>query len=708
MPTHEPGDRPASRHLRVNGRDAPFAEGSKTLSLCRRFRVRCQALARIWLEARVPISKTFRLCLVTTTILSTPFIARADDTAPQMTITATQVPTLLPDVPAGVTVITKAEIQQRGYTSLVQALAAVPGLGVVQSGGPGAQASVFIRGTDSNDVLVLLDGAPINDPSQSNGAFNFGDYTLSDIERIEVVRGPMSGLYGANAIGGVINIVTLQGSGKPKLSVEAAGGFPAQGQGSATLSGKSGKFDYAISGAIDEEAGFDYNARRLTAYTGNRDPFRSKLGSLNVGYSPVDGTRISLVVRAQATDSGTPGSPNYDDPNDFIYNTNSFGKFGITSNLFGGFWSTELFVARLENDLTNKNLLDTADPYASSANDHYHGYRTDVQWNNTLHLPDYGVARFSSILFGVEDIGDRATENVNDNGPYTSQFHAGQHTLAGHAGLQTTILQRFTFTAALRDDSVSSFGSAVTGRVGGVLAIPEADLHLKASYGTGFLAPSLFDLYGTSQSSYGFYRGNPNLKAEHSAGYEAGAQFDIPAFGQPDFLSLSATYFNNDLKDLIETVYDANFNSTETNINKAQTHGVETEVVFAPAPWFNADVSYTLTDIHDPSGKTQIRRPQNTASATATIFPIPQLSVVPQVQYIGRFSDILYDNTGNYLGAGIAKPGAVVNLSINYAYTPAFSLFATGDNLLQSRFEPTNGTQIPGQSFLFGVRATIQ
>jgi vitamin B12 transporter len=632
-----------------------------------------------------------------------------------MTVTATAVPTLLADVPAGVTIITQQQIQQRGYTTLVQALAAVPGLGVVQSGGPGGQASVFIRGTASNDVLVLLNGAPINDPSQANGAFNFGDYTLSDIERIEVVRGPMSGLYGSNAIGGVINIITLQGSGKPKLSVEAAGGFPAQGQASAILSGKSGKFDYAIGGAIDEEAGFDYNARRLTAYTGNRDPFRSKLGSLDAGYSPVNGTRISLTLRAQATSSGTPDSPNFDDPDDFLYNTNSFGKIGITSELFGGFWSTALFAARLENDLTNKNLLDAADPNASSANDHYHGYRTDVQWNNTLHLPDYGLTSFSSVLFGIEDIGDRAVENANDGslyGPYMAQFHAGQHTLAGHAGLQTTFLQRLTFTAALRDDSVSSFGSAVTGRLGGVLAIPEADLHLKASYGTGFLAPSLFDLYGTSQSSFGFYRGNPDLKAEHSAGYEAGAQFDIPAWGAPDFLSLSATYFNNDLKDLIATVYDVNFNSTETNINKAQTHGVETELVFTPAPWFNADISYTLTDIHDPTGQTQLRRPQNTASATATILPIPQLSIVPQWQYVGRFSDFLYNNDGssggNASGLGYAKPGTIVNLSVNYAYSTALSLFATGDNLLQSRFEPVNGDQIPGQSFLFGVRAAVQ
>ena len=116
----------------------------------------------------------------------------------------------------------------------MDALSAVPGLGVVQSGGPGNAASVFIRGTDSEDVLVLLDGVPVNDPSSSNGAFNFGDYTLSDIARIEVVRGPMSGMYGSNAIGGVINIITIRGSWRAenqlhrrrRLAGARAGGRP--------------------------------------------------------------------------------------------------------------------------------------------------------------------------------------------------------------------------------------------------------------------------------------------------------------------------------------------------------------------------------------------------------------------------------------------------------------------------------------------------
>ena len=122
----------------------------------------------------------------------------------------------------------------------------MPGVNVVQLGGPGNQASVFIRGTNSEDVLVLLDGVPVNNPANANGAFDFGQYELADIERVEIIRGAMSGLYGSNAIGGVINIITKRGTKPSNVTITAAGGYPAQAQTNVTLSGVAGKFDYAL------------------------------------------------------------------------------------------------------------------------------------------------------------------------------------------------------------------------------------------------------------------------------------------------------------------------------------------------------------------------------------------------------------------------------------------------------------------------------
>ncbi len=636
--------------------------------------------------------------------LLTPAFALADDQPADIVVTATRVPTLLSQIPAGVTVITSATFAARGYTTLAQALDAVPGLGVVQAGGPGGQTSVFIRGTNSEDVLVLIDGVPANDAADPNGAFDFGQDLLNGVDRIEVIRGPLSGLYGSNAIGGVINIITLQGAGKPHAQITAAGGFPAQGKGSATVSGQSGRLDYMLSAALDEEAGFDATAQRLAAYTGNRDPFRAKSGALNLGYTPAPGSRAYLVVRARQSDAGYPdlGFPVFDDPNEFSHDKNLFGKLGVRSTLLNGLVTTEMFIARVLDDRHYVNLLDGNDPNLASADDHYHGARTDAQWNNTVHVNDAGPTSLTSVLFGVEYLDDTANERVNESG-FTQNVNASQHSLAGHFGTQTTLDNRLTLTGALRDDAVSSFGNAFTSRVGGVLAVPEADLRLKAAFGSGFLAPSLYDLHGVDNFGY---HGNPNLRPERSGGYEAGPEFTLPGFGQATFADLTVTYFANDIRDLITTTPDF---TSEENVGHAHTDGVETELALTLAAWLNADVTYTYTraeniDTHTPL----LRRPRNTGSAVFTFMPTPAITIVPEIRYIGSFTDFLYDNGGYSIGTGSANSGTFLDLTASYAVSPSLTVFFQGKNLAGSRFEPVNGLQIPGASGLFGLRARLE
>jgi vitamin B12 transporter len=293
-----------------------------------------------------------------------------------------------------------------------------------------------------------------------------------------------------------------------------------------------------------------------------------------------------------------------------------------------------------------------------------------------------------------------------ESGGYTSFLRASQHSWAGHAGLQTTIADRFTLTGAVRDDTVSSFGSAVTWRVGGVLALPEIDATLKGSVGTGFLAPSLFDLHYVD--NYGD-SGNPNLRPERSTGWEIGPQFDIPAFGRADFASLSATYFSTSIRNLIQSVATSSYTYMEENVARADINGVETDYVLNPVPWFSVEVNYTYTRaVSGSDGPALLRRPQNAGSATVTIKPLPGLSIVPQIQYVGRFSDYLYGNDGYMTGIGSADPGTVVNLNVAYRLNEKFTLFATGKNILNSNFESANGLQIAGASMLIGVRAQLE
>ncbi len=628
---------------------------------------------------------------------------------PDMTVTATRVPTLAELIPAGVTVITRAEIESHGYTTLPQALSAVPGLHVAQSGAQGGNASVFIRGTNSNQVLVLRDGVPVNDPSDPGGAFNFGVDTLADIDRIEIVRGPMSGLYGSGAIGGVINLITRPGSGTPHGTVTAGGGFPRQDLFGATLSGKSGRFDYNLDAENVSQLGSDNTPQRESVYTGARNGYRSNLGLIELGYTPLDGTRFSVLLRGRASVFGLDelGFPAYD-ARDYTGRDNSaFGRVGGTTKLFGGVWESGLFVSRGVFDRNYDEPLEAADPNQASGDSRYHGTRDDVQWNNTIHLPDLAWSRSAALTFGYEHTADTSRSRLNTMSggfPYNSDVNASDSSDAGHAGVQGTLWKRLTLTGDMRAEDARYGGSAFTYRFGGVLAVPEALARLKASYGTAFLAPSLYDLFGVDSLGY---IGNPNLKPERSRGWEAGVGFDLPVFQSKRGISIDITYFDNRIRDLIEFQEAPDFlSSTQVNIASARMRGVESSLTIRPAFWAEATATYTYTEaINLATGAQLLRRPRNQVSLDAQLTPYPGLRITPELVYCSSFADYLVDDSGFPGPIGPQRGGTIVNLTVTYDLRPKLQLFASAKNIGDSHFEPASGFQTPGPSFLAGVRA---
>ena len=634
---------------------------------------------------------------------------------PEQVVTATRLPTLAESVPAGVTIIDRATIESHGYTTLAEALSAVPGLRLAQSGGPGGNASVFIRGTNSDHVLVLIDGVPVNDPADPGGAFNFGVDTLGDVERIEVVRGPMSSLYGSGAIGGVVNIITRKGEGETHGSVELGAGLPRAVESKAALSGASGKFDYNLAVESDSYLGFDTTPQRESVYTGARNGYREQLATVNLGYTPVDGTRLSLLLRGREAVFGLDelGSPAYD-ANDYTGRDKSFlGRLGATTTLFDGVLESGLFLSRGITDRQYVEALEAADPNQASGDSRYHGQRTDLQWNNTVHLGDLSWTSESAVLLGYEHIEDAAQSRLDiasayypfgPQVPYSSNVNASDKSDAGHAGVQTTVLGRLTLTADAREEDASYGGNAFTWRAGSVLAVPEVLSRLKFSYGTAFRAPSLYDLFGVD--SYG-YVGNPNLRPERSTGWEAGWGADLPFAGREKALGVEVTYFQNRIRDLIQTAYSADYSSsTEVNVARARTEGVETSLTVRPVDWLEAKASYTYTDARDlADGSLLLRRPLDQASGSVRLTPIPHLALTPELIYTGAFADYLVDNSGNPAGIGMARSGLIINLTATYDVTPKIQLFANGYNLGNSRFEPVSGYQTWGTWFLAGARA---
>lgn len=660
-----------------------------------------------WVFAVAPI-------MALPTLVWAQTLPEAGTVTPEVVVTATRVPTDIENIPAGVTVITRQEIEERDYNTLAEALSAVPGIRVAQTGGPGGQGSVFVRGTNSNQVLVLRDGMPINDPSDPGAAFNFGVDTLADVERIEIIRGPMAALYGSGAIGGVINLITIQGH-RPGVHLygDLAGGYPKQIRNSEVLSGISGPLDYAAVVQTESLEGFDYTPHRESIYTGTPQGYRDQIGTVNLGYTPVPGTRFSLLFRGRRAVFGFNelGSPTFDDANSTGHDTSLLGRIGGHSLLAGGLVETGLFLGHLQDDRKYYEPFNPDDPNLATNDSRYHSYETDLQWNNVLHLGNVirsPLVSMADVTFGFEQTSETAKTRINSltaGFPYEQSFNASMTDNAVYAGFQTTLAQRLTVTGQIRQDWVLN-DQPFTWRLGAVFDAREIRTHFHAAYGTAFLAPSLFDRFGVDSTGY---VGNPFLQAETAQGWEVGFTTDVPALGRPDAASFDATYFNEQITNLIETVFPTPTTSTSENVGSAHIEGVETELTLRPTRWFLLDATYTWTQPQNAdTGMLLLRRPQNTASVDAVISPVPKLRIVPEVLFTGAFQDFLVNDQGFSTGVvGTSRQGTIVNMTVTYEITPRISAYANGRNIFNSRFEPVNGFQTPGGSFIAGVRIRL-
>jgi vitamin B12 transporter len=644
-----------------------------------------------------------------------PNVTLPDVTLPDVAITATRTPTPLERIPAGVTVITRQMIQEHGFNTLTDALVGIPGVRVSPAGGPGGQASVFVRGSNSNHVLVLRDGMPINDPSEATGAFNFGVDTLSDIERIEVVRGPMAALYGSGAIGGVINMISRRGRNEGVLlEGDLAGGAPAQVRGAVAATGVTGRFDYAVTAETQSQRGYDAIPQRMTIYRGVPQGFRDRVGTVNLGFTPVEGTRLSLFLRGRQALFGfnNLGFPTYDNANSSGSAESFLVRGGVTSTLFDGLYETSLFVGRLQDGRHYRQYLDPADPNQASGDSRYNAYRTDIQWNNTVHLgrlTQSSVLADAALTFGYQHIADAIrvrSGSVSFGFPFDQFANASMNTNALHTGLQATLWDRLDLTGQVRQDWVGG-NAPTTWRIGGVVRVPEVHTSFKLAYGTAFRAASLFDRFGVD--SFG-YVGNRDLKPESAQGWEAGFVSTLPAFGRNDFLTFSASYFNQQVRNLITTQFFPVY--TSINIGSAHVQGVETELTLRVAAWLLVHATYTYTDtlaIGQPpaAGSRLLRRPPNTASVDLTIQPLPGLTIVPRLAYTGSFRDFLYDNGGFPVANGSSPAGTIASIAVSYDVTPKAQLYVNAWNVFSARFEPVNGFQTPGPSGIAGIRLRL-
>lgn len=598
-------------------------------------------------------------------------------------VTATTTGTAEQNVASSVTVITGKDLERDQRRTVADALRNVPGLNVVQTGAVGGQTSIFMRGTNSNHVKVFIDGIDVSDPSVVTGAFDFGHLTVGDVERIEVLRGPQSGLYGANSLGGVISIVTKQGKGPPRTSAYFEGGsFGTFNQG-VSLTGSEGNVSYALNVGHVRSADTQVTPPelRLPGQRLKGDFYDNWTYSAKIGIDVTRNFSVNLVGRyTEATKLFTSGfALPLDNTHTGTDVSQFFGRAETVTTLFGGAWKNYFSVAR--TDLTTL----TKGPGGTSSND---GERNKVDWRNVLTL-----APGQTLTVGIE----RTVESIDSRSAFSSLF-AGEWNNAGYVELQSRFGKYLSFAVNGRYDDNQTFGDHPTFRFAPAVLVPGLDTKLKASVGTGFRAPSLNERFFQSV----FFNGNPNLKPEESTGWDVG--FEQPLLDEK--VRFGVTYFRNDITNLINST-SAPFPiaNTYVNVGQATTWGTESFISAAITRGLTVRGDYTNTHAFDAvTGTELLRRPRHKASVTTTWTPTKAVTLSGTVLYTGSYRD-----NDRFFSSPVpfdTKPYTIVNLAGSYQVSEAMTLFARVDNLFDVQYQDPTGFLRPGLGVFGGVKLT--
>ena len=578
--------------------------------------------------------------------------------------TRTEIP--LDQSPASVSVISSEELGEKQTERVADALREVPGLSVVQTGTAGQLTSVFTRGLRSEHTQVLLDGIPINQGLQ--GAFNFADLTIDDIDRIEIVRGPQSTIYGPRALAGAIQIFTKQGAGPPGVMLSAEAGSYGTFRESFESDGKIDNFDYSIGASrLDTE-----NARPNNEY-------RNSAAIADVGWSPGEQLRIGSLFTYSLSDTGNPNT--IFDPRPIDNFLTERWLIGPHVDLrIGDWWEHKLIFSydheRQVNDPNEDGFLGPTRALFE---------RTQVDYQNDLRPTSW--LTITSGFFYTATNADQERPFVIF-GPTFISDHPKQ--VAGF--LQMTVdIDNFVFVAGGRYTSFNQYGDIWTYRFAGSYKIDKTDTTVHASVATGFSPPSSQDI---------LFRFNTDpLRPEQDLGWDAGMEQRL----WNKRVTLGATYFHNDLTNII------GFNGLfETlNLGAAETQGVETELRAMPIPDLIFTASYTYleaentsaADISQPEGARLPRRPRNEVYVSASYLWSKKLRTTAEAKFVNAREEL------NFGGPNFdIEDYSFVNVAAEYEVNPHLSIFGRVDNLTNEHYAEVFGFPALGRALYGGVK----
>ena len=612
-----------------------------------------------------------------------PVSAAVAASIPNIIITANYTPTPADQVGSSVTVVDGSKVTQATPGSVATLLRAVPGVTVLESGGPGGSTDIRLRGADTGDTVVLVNGVRVNDPADTHDAYDFVMLSTNDIARNEVLRGPQSAVYGSDATGGVINIITRKQTKPSSLSATIEGGTYGTLDESATAGVRSGDFSLRASGEHYHTDGF---SRVGNPTTDEPDGADRTSGTATLTYAPPDGPAFEASV------TGTHEVSDYDSPvlpdaanvatRNLIstYAKMTLPQWGWLGQSFTAFGT----VSTREND----------EPAGSPSVSRFASSDYGGEYQATADLARAGVLTAGLRLEQVH-----AHNDANTSGAFAG-FDTDQTDWAAYLQHQIDVADHLHLTLSGRYDGEVGADGFLTGRAAVAYDVPSSGTTLRASIGTGAKRPTAY------QVNYNLYAAtiappgtpvNEDLQPERSWGVDAG--IDQPLFGGA--LTISATAFYNRFSDLLQfNIFDPSdfTKGAYDNVDEAEAYGVELSAATDIIPdTLRADVTYTWMPTRDLlTGRWLPRRPLNSGSFTLTFTPDPRVELSLTGTVVGART--------NLASSATLTPGYyTLDAYGSYALSDKVKLFAKASNFTNTVYQDPVGYNAPGAAILVGL-----
>jgi len=612
----------------------------------------------------------------------------------QVVVTANRAPAPIQTVGQSFTIITQGQLRLDQETDLADIIDRTPGVSLSRNGGPGETASLFIRGADSDQTLVLVDGVKVNDPSDPGSGYDFSNLMTGDVARVEILRGPQSTLYGSEAIGGVVNVITAEATRPFQGDLQLEGGSYGTAYARAAIGGKEDRFDWRLGAYYDSSDGV--SAFDKTFGGVGSDPFHTAgaSGRFRFDITPI----LQFDERAYFTWSRNEFD-GYDTPSGSFGNDNEFGRTtqivdytGLNLSLLDGRFQQRLAleysgIDRRNEDpdqaLTKFTFLDV-------------GETEIAEYEGT-----FAITPGSQAVFGAQSEHSTIDSNSPLYGPATK---AGSSINSGYGQLTDEVLPGLTLTAGGRYDDHSTFGGHGAGQASAAWTPNDGTTILRASFGQGFKAPSLYQLY----SPYG----NLALRPEEANGWDAGVEQRF-LDGRID---LQATYFGRVTRNLIEFVscYGITTGGCASNmvggyydnVSRAEAEGVELQAGWRLTRQFSLSGNYTYDAVVDRSlgafdyGLQLARRPRNTANVTASYLWPNHLRTDLAI----RYADRSFDQNGNLVPL---QSYTLWDIRASYPLNDRLEIYGRIENLTDKHYETAYQYGTLGRAAYGGVRLSF-